>query len=103
MQRPDLGLAIAAVTDENRKQYGIPAGVNGAVVTGVMANTMGDDIGIAAGDVVMRINNDEINSMTTLRDAVANARAGGRPSMMVLVLDHHGTHWMAVPIPPPTK
>jgi len=102
MLRPDLGLAIATVTDANRSAYGIPAGVSGAVVTGVMANTMADDIGIATGDVVLRINDREITSMATLRDAVANARAGGRPSMMVLVLDHHGTHWMAVPVPPPT-
>ena len=74
--------------------------MNGAVVTGVMANTMSEDVGIAAGDVVLRVNDVEINSMTTLRDAVAQARAGGRPTMMVLVLDHQGTHWIAVPVPP---
>ena len=33
-------------------------------------------------------------------ETVAKARAGGRPAMMVLLLDHHGTHWMAVPVPP---
>ncbi len=100
MQRMDLGLSIETVTDANRKQYGVPVGIRGAVVTGVMANTMGEDIGIAAGDVVLRINSAEITSTAALREAVVHARASGRPSMMVLVLDHHGTHWMAVPLSP---
>ena len=49
----------------------------------------------------MRINSTDLTSMAALHDAVAKARAAGRRTMMVLMLDHQGTHWIAVPVPPP--
>ena len=99
--RPDLGLTAEPVTDANRPEYGIPAEVNGIVITDVMANTMGDDLGLSEGNVLMRINSTDLTSMASFHDAVAKARAAGRRTMMVLVLDHVGTHWMAIPVPPP--
>jgi serine protease Do len=99
--RPDLGLTAEAVTDANRPKYGIPAEVNGIVITNVMADTMGADLGLSEGDVLMRINSTDLTSMASFHDAVAKARAAGRRTMMVLVLDHVGTHWMAIPVPPP--
>ena len=101
VDRPDLGLTGETVTDANRATYGIPEQVDGVVVTAVMINTMGSDLGITPGDVVMRINGDAINSMAAMHDAVVKARTTGRRTMLVLMLDHTGTHWIAVPVPPP--
>src|SRR5262249_50121772 len=92
--RPDLGLTAETVTDEARLKFGIPKGIDGVVITDVMFNTMGADLGITAGNVVMRINGTNIDSMATFHAAVAKARATGRTTMMVLLLDHEGTHWM---------
>jgi serine protease Do len=100
-ERPDLGLTGEAVTDANRPKFGIPKEIDGVVITNVMINTMGADLGITPGDVLMRINATNIDSMATMHDAVVKARASGRRTMMVLMLDHEGTHWMAAPVPPP--
>jgi serine protease Do len=73
--RPDLGLTAEAITDENRPKYGIPKGIDGVVVTDVMINTMGADLGITPGDVVMRINATNIDSMVTLHAMPSQKRA----------------------------
>lgn len=44
---------------------GIPKGIDGVVITDVVINTMGAGLGITPGDVVMRINASNIDSIAT--------------------------------------
>jgi serine protease Do len=99
---PNLGLTGEPVTDALRKQYGIPAGINGMVVTDVKPNTMGADLSIKPGNVIVRINNTDTVSRETLQGAIQKARSEGHQFLMALVLDTTGMHWIGVPVPPPS-
>ena len=98
---PTLGLTGEPVTDALRKQFGIPAGINGMVVTDVKPNTMGADLNIKPGNVVVRINGTDTVSREAMQAAIQKARNEGHQFLMVLVLDTSGMHWIGVPVPPP--
>jgi len=101
MLRPDLGLSGEPVTDANRARYGVPGGIQGIVVTDVMANSTAADLGLTRGIVLLRVNDTELTSHAALLDAIGRARAAGRPTVLVQVLDATGIHWTALPVPPP--
>jgi serine protease Do len=98
--RPDLGLTTETITDVLRAKFGIPATINGVVVTDVKVNTMGFDLGIKPGNVIVRINGTDIDSHATLQAAVQKARADGHQFMKALILDTVGMRWIGVPVPP---
>jgi serine protease Do len=96
-----LGLAVAAIPPADRSAFGLSAQAEGVVVTHVMPKTIATDLGLAAGNVILRVNGHDIGSPAMLAEAIDDARARGRPTMMMLLIDGKGvTKWMAVPVPP---
>ena len=55
-----LGLNLAGMTDELRKQYKIKDGVKGVVITGVDANSAAAEKRLNAGDVIVKVTDEEV-------------------------------------------
>ncbi|MCP9492841.1 MAG: DegQ family serine endoprotease [Pyrinomonadaceae bacterium MAG19_C2-C3] len=77
-----LGIRIAPLTAEQRRELDLPADTRGLFVAEVNPSGAAGEAGIAAGDVIVEINNQPVNSTTDLRAALE--RAGERPSLLLV-------------------
>lgn len=92
-----LGMRVAELTPDLRKQFKLSDLTRGVIVLGVAANSVGADVGFARGDVVLRVDNQKVASITEIRDAVKSAREQGRKRVLMLVTNDNRPHWLAVP------
>jgi predicted metalloprotease with PDZ domain len=77
-----LGVQARPLTPQLRSQRGIEA-EEGVLVTEVVPGSPAEQAGLRAGDVISRVNNEEINSPEDLRRAVRQAGVGRRLRMEI--------------------
>jgi serine protease Do len=100
----DLGLSLGPLTKDARARYQLGANPEGVLITGVAANTDAAHRGLAAGDVILRVQQDTIASSADMRAALDKARAQQRKFAAMLVLQPTSTtatpapRWLAVRI-----
>lgn len=82
---PELGMTIAPLSDALRQAYGIPDAAKGVVVTAVTAGGIAAERGIAAGDVVVEVDQEEATSIDGVAAKVAAAKSAGRTSVLLFV------------------
>ena len=80
--RPRFGLKVADASKVARKLGGLP--VFGALVGSVAPSSAGERAGIKEGDIITEINMRPIRGVDDLEKALANLRAGGRVSIVIL-------------------
>ena len=76
-EAPALGLALSPITEAVRQRFGIPVGIEGAVIVDVDADGPSADKGLRPGDVIVQIAADKVASpadVTTYVDAAAAER-----------------------------
>jgi serine protease Do len=83
---PELGLSLAALSRETRTRYGLPLDQPGVLISGVAANTDAADRGLAAGDVILRVNKVVADSPASVRRVFDEIRAQHHTMAMLLVL-----------------
>jgi len=84
---PKLGLSLAPARN----------GGEGVVVTQVDPNgTAGERF--QTGDVILDVNGKAVSSPADVREAVSDARSGGRKSVLMRVKSAQGMRFVAVPI-----
>ena len=93
-----MGLGLAAVTPEARRNYNIDAGVDGVLVTRVDPDSDAGDKGIQPGDVVLSVANKPVHNPKDVLEQIAAARAAGRHTVLLLVATQGGTRFVAVEI-----
>lgn len=71
-----LGVGIQDLDRKLARGFGLPAGTDGVLITGVMPDTPAAEAGIRRGDVVVGIDEADIRSAGQLRNTVALAGAG---------------------------
>ncbi len=81
MGRARLGVQIESVTNDNRKQYSIPSGASGAVVTSVEPGTPAAKAGIQPGDVIEQIGDRKVASASALREAMSDVKWGDKKAV----------------------
>ena len=91
-----LGLEVGSITDELRKQYSVGDTVKGLLVTTVDPNGPAGDRGIAAGDVITSINQEEVTKPADLTAKVEAARKAGKKSVLLLIERHGEIRFVAV-------
>ena len=94
----ELGVTNDALTDDLRRQYKLPAGTTGVVLTTVQAGGLASALGFKAGDVLLRAQDVALRTVKDLTDAAQAARAAHHDFMALLVVDGNGTHWSTVPL-----
>ncbi len=70
-----LGVRIQVLTDEIAESLGLDR-PKGALVAGVTPGSPADKAGIVAGDIILKFNNQPIDTMRTLPRIVANSKIG---------------------------
>jgi serine protease Do len=92
------GLALSSLTPEARRTYGVADGVNsGAVITKVDPDSDAADKGLQPGDVVLKVGNRTVRTPADFQTGVAEAKKGGRSSVLLLVQrSQGGTAFVAI-------
>jgi serine protease Do len=85
-----VGIDIAPMSEDLRKQYALPADAKGVVVTGVKSDTDAYDKGITEGLVISEVNQQPINTVANVTSLVGAATEEGRPAVLFKVTDPTG-------------
>ncbi len=93
-----MGLGLASVTPETRRNYNLDDHVNGVVVTRVDPDSDAADKGIEPGDVLVSVANKNVRSPQDIKAQIASAQAAGRKSVLVLVQGTAGQRFVALKI-----
>jgi serine protease Do len=80
VHRPRLGVAIADVNAADAEVYGLPS-VSGVEVTSLTPGAPADRAGLQLGDVILKINDDPVNTVPDLQSRVARLQPGDRVSV----------------------
>ncbi len=79
-----LGVMIQDLTPELVKALDLPRDTQGALIADVVDDSPAEAGGLAAGDVVVRMDDDKVDSSSKLRNLVAIAPAGEKVEFQVL-------------------
>jgi serine protease Do len=79
-----LGLQVNDVTPEIARQLRLPAGAGGVVVTAVQPGSPAEEAGLRPGDIVQRIQGQEITSASQVPPLLQKVRPGQDVSLVVL-------------------
>jgi serine protease Do len=93
-----MGLGLASVTPEARRNFNIDQNIDGVLVTRVDSNSDAGDKGIQPGDVVLSVANKPVHTPRDILQLVAAARSSGHHTVLLLVATQGGTRFVAVDI-----
>lgn len=85
MARQSLGISLTPLTKELRQRLGMTEKDGGVVITGVNPNSDAARKAIAAGDVLLEIDRQPVNSPEAAAAAVDAARKAGRSTVLLRV------------------
>jgi serine protease Do len=91
---PDLGLQTAAITDETRAKYKLAEAQTGVVITGIAPGSAADEIGLAAGEVILRVQQTPVATPEDMLARFNDVRKAQRHHVVVLIQDKQGLHWV---------
>ena len=103
---PDqLGLHLAPITDDGRAKFKLAAGVNGVLVTDITHNSTASDQGLAAGDVIVKVQFQPVSTPEEVQKALVDALAQNHHHALLLVQKPEEREWVSIPIgaPPPAS
>jgi len=82
----DLGLSLSAITDDVRAKYGLDVAQAGVAINGITAGTDAATRGLSSGDVILRVQGEQVQTPQQVQAAIDSARAQHRPYVAALVL-----------------
>jgi serine protease Do len=94
-----LGLQLAPLTPELRKEFGLPTEATGVAVVGVAPGSPAAERGIQPGDVIVRAGQKQVSRPEEVAEAVNTAREKGQKSVVVLVQRRQGAQFVPIPLP----
>ena len=92
-----LGLRLAKPSPELSKQFSLPDGVRGAVITEVLPNSAGAAQGLRPGDLVIAIGHASVTTPDEVPQLAAAAKKAGRKKVLVRVEREGNTRFVALP------
>jgi serine protease Do len=95
---PDLGLHLSAIDPAQRRALQLADDQPAVAILAVAANSPAADVGLAAGDVILRLMDAPVRSAAEVTEAVARARAAGREAIMLEVQTGDRPRWVVVPV-----
>jgi serine protease Do len=93
-----LGLSLAKLTPELRRQFQIDEQVEGVVVTNVDVAGAAAEKGLQAGDVIVEVDQEVVSSPGDVSAGIASAKEGGHRVVTLLVYREGDFQWVAVRI-----
>jgi serine protease Do len=98
VERRDLGLTLAPLTDAARVRLGLSAEQSGVLVEDVLAESAAWDRGITSGSAILMVDGHEVTSGSDVFMQIDEARRRKGDSVLVLIEDAHGRSWTALPL-----
>jgi len=92
-----LGLKLAKLSPELRKQFSLSDGAKGAVVIEVPQNSPGAAQGLRAGDLVVAVGHAAVANPEDVPGLVAGAKKAGHKNILVRVEREGNTRFVALP------
>jgi serine protease Do len=95
------GMALSGVTAELRRQYRLGEDVRGVVVTRVEPGSPAAERRVAAGEVIVEVNQQAVTSPADVQRQVEALRGQGRRTALFLIANPQGEQrFVAIAIPP---
>ena len=94
----DLGMDLASLDDSAREKFKLAEGVKGVLLSGVTPNSTASDRGLAAGNVILRVQDTPVSSPGDVQKQLADALAQNRHYALLLVQTSDERKWIPVPI-----
>ncbi len=98
VERHDLGLTMAALTDELRKKYSVSPGLKGVVVTSVVANSAAAERGIVPGTLITKVQLKPVTTPEDVKKVVDWAWDTKHPHILLLVQDDKASRYVPLPV-----
>jgi serine protease Do len=95
---PDMGLEMAAITDETRRKFMLSPAQNGVVVTAVVPNSSAADQGIVAGEVIVRTWHEAVTNPAQVSNALREASQQHHARVLLLIHGSEGLRWVPLPV-----
>ena len=96
--QPKLGLALAALTPEQRERMSLDAGTQGVLVTQVQPGGPADAKGIQPGDLILSIDRKPVREPSQVVAAIRAAHESGAKSVLLYVSREGRERFEAVPL-----
>ena len=93
-----LGMTLAPLTDALRAEADLPADLTGLLVTDIDEASAAFDKGLRRGDVVVEAGQQAVTAVADITARVAEAKEGGRKSVLLLIRRGGEPRFVAVPI-----
>jgi serine protease Do len=93
-----LGLKLAKPTAELNKQFSLPDGAKGAVITDVPPNSPAAAQGLRPGDLVIAVGHANVTSAEEVSQLAAAAKKAGQKKVLVRVEREGNTRFVALPV-----
>ncbi|MBU4509550.1 DegQ family serine endoprotease [bacterium] len=84
VRRSWLGVYIQEVTPEIAKQFGLPEDAKGVLVGDVVKDSPAEESGIKRGDIIVKVNDEEVNSPGELQDKIRDIDIGKKANIEVM-------------------
>ena len=94
----DLGLGLAALTDDLRRKYGISAKQTGVVVTSVLENSVAAERGIVPGTVITRIQLKPVTTPDDITRIFDWAWDTKHPHVLLALQDANSLRYVPLPV-----
>jgi serine protease Do len=96
---------LGAITHDAREKYGLEVAQAGVVINGIEAGTDAATRGLSAGDVILRVQREQVQTPQQVQVAIDAARASHRRYVAALVLkkarDGPDPAWVPLRVSPP--
>ena len=80
-----LGLALQTLNPDLRESFGLSSSAEGVVITEVAPGSAADDKGLRAGDVIVEVGQEPVESPEDVLTRIEEAREAGRRSVLLLI------------------
>ena len=78
-----LGMSLSPLDTADRRRLGLDAGTPGLAISDIETGSPAGRLGLRAGQAILEVNFEPINSADEFKDLVDEAREAGRPSILI--------------------
>lgn len=100
----DLGLTLSAIDPSKKSSMGLEDGLTGVLITNVLPNSDPAGRGLTAGDIILRVWDQTVDTPAAVQADIDAARAQGRKFVMMLILPKvrtvPGPKWVTLQVGP---
>ncbi|QYU68513.1 PDZ domain-containing protein [Leptolyngbya sp. 15MV] len=95
-----LGLRVAPITPEARERFSLRPESRGVVITDVAPNSPGAERELRAGDVIVEVQQERVNSPQEVQERLERLRRQGRATALLLIESAQGQRWVPLRLNP---